>query len=109
MLAAESPHCALRIERLVHDEAIAPLDADPLVGVRLGVWRVLDPIGHGGMGSVYLAERADGQYDQRVAIKLIRGASRAAGAATRFKAETQILARLSHPNIARLLDAGVHA
>lgn len=74
-------------------------------GVRLGAYRVLQLIGRGGMGEVYLAERADGQFEQRVALKLIT--REAAAHLDRFQMERQILARLEHPGIARLLDAGV--
>jgi serine/threonine-protein kinase len=104
MLAVDVPACALSIERLVHDADPLP-EPDPLIGMRLGPWRVVAKIGHGGMGTVYLAERADGQYEQRVALKLIRGSAQHPASA-RFKAEAYILARLSHPNIARLFDAG---
>ncbi|MEO5823783.1 MAG: serine/threonine-protein kinase, partial [Vicinamibacteraceae bacterium] len=104
MLAADGPHGALGVERLVHD-ADPAVDADPFLGMRLGPWRVVDVLGHGGMGTVYLAERDDGRYAQRVALKLVRGPAQPWGA-TRFTAETSILARLSHPNIARLIDAG---
>jgi serine/threonine-protein kinase len=58
------------------------------------------------MGTVYLAERADGQYEQRVALKVIRGCAHEPGAVGRFGAEAHILARLSHPHIARMIDAG---
>lgn len=101
MLDAE----ALAIERLVPDALPREPESDPFIGVRLGPWRVLEPIGRGGMGVVYLAERADGQYEQRVALKIVRSSPRGT-TGSRFKAETRILARLSHPNIARLLDAG---
>jgi eukaryotic-like serine/threonine-protein kinase len=104
MLAVDEPDRALSIERLVHDAAPLP-EPDPFIGMRLGPWRVVARIGHGGMGTVYLAERADGQYEQRVALKLVRGSAQQPGS-TRFKAEAYILARLSHPNIARLFDAG---
>jgi serine/threonine-protein kinase len=104
MLAAESAPDALDLERLVHPDE-AP-ECDPFIGMRLGAWRVLQAIGHGGMGTVYLAERADGQYEQRVALKLIRGSAQQTGASARFRAEAHILARLSHPHIARLFDAG---
>ncbi|GAB3381602.1 serine/threonine protein kinase [Lysobacter fragariae] len=84
--------------------------ADALVrptasGARLGAWRVLREVGVGGMGSVLLAERADGQFDQQVAIKLIRGFPTEEGK-RRLRQERQILAQLDHPNIARLLDGG---
>ena len=74
-------------------------------GARLGAWRIAGLIGRGGMGEVYRAERADGQFEQQVALKLIR--RDAAGEPRRFTAERQILARLEHPGIARLLDGGV--
>lgn len=64
---------------------------------RLGPWRVVRELGRGGMGLVYLGERADGQYEQQVAIKITT---------TAVNAETRLLARLQHANIARLLDAG---
>ena len=75
---------------------------------RIGAYRILSEIGRGGMGAVYLAERADGQYQRRVAIKLVQGGP-ASGPELlrRFRMERQILAGLQHPNIAQLLDAGV--
>ena len=74
-------------------------------GDRLGAWRLLRPLAKGGMGTVYLAERADGHFEQRAAIKLIRGMPNAEMLA-HFTRERQILATLQHPNIARLLDGG---
>ena len=106
MLAADEPQHALGIERRVHDGPEVAPDPDPFIGMRLGPWRVVNLVGHGGMGSVYLAERADGQYEQRVALKVVRGAAAQPTASSRFKSETYILARLSHPNIARVIDAG---
>ncbi|MDX1395045.1 MAG: protein kinase [Gemmatimonadota bacterium] len=92
-------------------EAVAErgeLDDEPLkAGDRVGAFRVVERIGAGGMGSVYLAERADGQFEQRVAIKIVRGAGGSAAPVRRFLQERQILARLQHPNIARLLDGGL--
>lgn len=76
---------------------------------RCGAYQCIEPIGAGGMGSVFRARRADGQYDQEVAIKFLRGALRGDSYRSRFLAERQILARLNHPNIARLLDGGVTA
>ena len=70
-----------------------------------GPYRVLDSIGIGGMGEVWLAERSDGEFEQRVAIKQI--AYPTPGLLQRFRQERQILARLEHPYIARLLDGGV--
>ncbi len=76
-------------------------------GERLGAYRVLREIGRGGMGVVYLAERADGQFEQRVALKLVRNGLDSRTVLERFLHERRILARLQHPNIARLLDGGV--
>src|SRR5882724_3401510 len=78
---------------------------DDTVGLRLGAWRITRLIGRGGMGEVYEAARADGNFEQRVAIKLLQ--SEAAAQMERFQAERQILARLEHPGIARLYDGGV--
>jgi serine/threonine-protein kinase len=74
---------------------------------RLGPWRLVRLLGEGGMGEVYLAERADGQYEQRAALKVLPQALFAGEARRRFLRERQILARLQHPRIARLLDGGV--
>jgi serine/threonine-protein kinase len=73
----------------------------------IGPWRVVRLLGRGGMGSVYLVERADGQFDQKAALKLSRVGFDDESAMTRFLAERQIVARLEHPNIARLIDGGV--
>jgi tetratricopeptide (TPR) repeat protein len=74
-------------------------------GQRVGPYRVVREIGRGGMGAVYLAVRADEEFDQRVALKLV-GTGSAAEIVRRFRAERQILAHLDHPNIAKLLDGG---
>jgi serine/threonine protein kinase/tetratricopeptide (TPR) repeat protein len=76
------------------------------IGRLVGPYRVVREIGRGGMGAVYLAERADGQYQQRVALKVIKRGMDTEQVLTRFRAERQILASLDHPNIARLLDGG---
>jgi tRNA A-37 threonylcarbamoyl transferase component Bud32 len=77
------------------------------VGRRIGNYRVVRPIGRGGMARVFLAERADGQFEQDVALKLLRPGFDSDVDVERFRAERQILASLSHPNIARLYDGGV--
>ena len=81
---------------------------DPLeIPTRIGIYRVVSELGRGGMGVVFLAERDDGQFWRRVAIKVISGGARSADQKARFEAERQILASLDHPNIARLYDGGV--
>jgi eukaryotic-like serine/threonine-protein kinase len=80
-----------------------------LVGERLGPYALVRELGRGGMGAVWLAERADGEFEQRVAVKLIRPGWDAGELLARFRAERQILAGLTHPNIAHLLDGGVTA
>jgi tetratricopeptide (TPR) repeat protein len=76
-------------------------------GQRIGRYRLVEMVGRGGMGQVFLAERVDGQFEQQVALKLMRGALHAGEDLDRFRAERQILAKLEHPNIARLLDGGI--
>jgi serine/threonine protein kinase/Tfp pilus assembly protein PilF len=73
---------------------------------RIGPYRILRTLGAGGMGEVFLAERADAQFDQRVAIKVVHTGVVSRGVHSRLKMERQILAQLNHPNIARLLDGG---
>ncbi|HTK53252.1 MAG TPA: protein kinase [Gemmatimonadaceae bacterium] len=79
---------------------------DPQAGRRIGAYRIVRALGRGGMGAVYLAERDDGAFLQRVAIKLIKRGMDTDQVLLRFRAERQILASLDHPNIARLLDGG---
>ncbi|BDC49667.1 hypothetical protein F183_A19830 [Bryobacterales bacterium F-183] len=82
-------------------------DRDKLIGQRAGPYRFEEKIGEGGMGAVYRAVREDGAFRMVTAIKVIREGLDSAGISKRFRNERQILARLSHPNIARLLDGGV--
>jgi TolB-like protein/tRNA A-37 threonylcarbamoyl transferase component Bud32 len=77
-----------------------------LSGTRIGPWELVREIGRGGMGAVYLATRADNEFRKRVAVKLIRHDMESGFAVHRFRNERQILARLEHPNIARLIDGG---
>jgi serine/threonine-protein kinase len=87
-------------------EAALEADAPELKpGDRLGAWTLSAELGHGGMGRVYLAERSDGHYDQRAAIKLLLGWS-TPDALAQLARERQILASLNHPHIARLIDGG---
>ncbi|MFN7948921.1 MAG: protein kinase [Blastocatellia bacterium] len=78
-------------------------------GLRLGSYRLLREIGSGGMGAVWLAERADDEFRQLVAVKLVRPSTGSREVVRRFRHERQILASLEHPNIARLLDGGTSA
>lgn len=77
------------------------------VGRRIGPYEIIALIGHGGMGDVYHARRADAEYEKDVAIKLVPGGFHPVHVLQRFRAERQILATLDHPNIARLIDGGV--
>jgi tetratricopeptide (TPR) repeat protein len=79
------------------------------IGSRVGPYRLLDVLGRGGMGAVYRAERADGEITQQVALKLVKGGMHSPSMLVRFRKERQILAKLEHPNIGRLLDGGTTA
>lgn len=93
------------------DGAVAPETADDdavvdLAGERVGPYRIVRSLGRGGMGEVFLADRADEQFRQQVAIKLVRRGLLSRNVQSRLKLERQILATLDHPNIARLFDGG---
>ena len=77
-----------------------------LRGETVGAYRLIEPLGRGGMGEVYLGERADGRFEQRVAVKLVKRGMDSVEILRRFARERRILARLEHPGIARLLDGG---
>ena len=81
--------------------------AEDWAGIRIGVYRLLRLLGAGGMGQVFLAERVDGDFSQRVALKRIRADFHSAEARLRFLREREILARLIHPHIAQLHDGGL--
>lgn len=83
--------------------------ADLYLGKQLASYKIISEIGHGGMGAVYLANRADASFDKPVAIKLIKRGMDTTAVLKRFVTERQILARLEHPNIATLLDGGTTA
>lgn len=85
---------------IAHDDA-------NLDGKIFGSYRTIKQIGSGGMGSVYLAERIDGHFEQKVALKIVKPGMNSNEIVRRFEDERQILARLQHPNIARLLDGGI--
>ena len=87
-------------------EAVEEPAVDPLVGETVGGYRILRPIASGGMGRVYLAERAGADFVQRVALKTIRRDFRDEETVRRFRRECRVLARLEHPHIARMIDGG---
>jgi serine/threonine protein kinase/TolB-like protein/Tfp pilus assembly protein PilF len=91
-------------------EEILPSPAEKsFSGRKIGVYLLTEQIGRGGMGVVYAAERVDGEFSQKVAVKLIKRGMDTDFIVRRFRHERQILASLNHPNIARLLDGGTTA
>ena len=113
-LAARSPVLAAELTALLSGEPVADragfLASRPptgLAGLQLGPWRLERPLGQGGMGTVWLARRADGRFEGTAAVKLLNLALLSPTGQERFRREGSVLARLTHPGIARLLDAGV--
>lgn len=116
-LRAGQPALAGELERLLDAEGeldrsgfldrerAAP--APGLAGMRLGAWTIERPLGQGGMGTVWLARRSDGRFEGTAAVKLLHLALLDPAGAERFRREGMLLGRVNHPNIARLLDAGV--
>lgn len=110
------PASAARLHRLLSADTVGALKTTALqtqisriefeVGKRVGAFEIIELLGSGGMGEVYLAERADGEFDQRVAIKLLRSGQTNPMLDALFRNERQILAGLNHPNIASLIDGG---
>ena len=99
-------HKQLRAEGFLDTGALPDADTS-LAGVIIGSYTLISRIGDGGMGSVWLGRRSDGRYEGEVAIKLLNAALVGRGGEERFRREGIILARLGHPHIARLIDAGV--
>jgi serine/threonine protein kinase len=121
-LAVRSPDVAAEVRRLLQSraqpdferflsgnaaKALIAMPAVDLAGRSVGPYVIESEIGRGGMGSVWLAHRADGQYEGRVAVKFLATAWSGTDGQERFRREGRLLARLDHSNIARLLDAGV--
>ena len=100
-------HRVLAQEGFLERGPAALPSAPGLAGQTLGPYTLLSQIGQGGMGSVWLAERSDGRFERRVAVKFLNVALLGRGGEERFKREGSILGRLAHPNIAELADAGV--
>ena len=110
MLSADEDSMALGLEgRLLFEGIPGHSDPDTFLGTQVGPYRIEKLIGEGGMGAVYLARRDDDQFEQQVALKLVRPGFRSSELYRRFRIERQILARLTHPNITRLLDGGITA
>ena len=103
---AEGRTLADRVREAASDLTYPGAAAEPAAGKRLGPWELIREIGRGGMGTVYLARRADGAFRREVALKLVSSGLDSAGFLERFQRERQILASLAHPNIAGLLDGG---
>lgn len=97
---------ALGRERFLEDGPRRMAGQAARTGDQVGTYRLLQPIGYGGMGMVWLAERSDGRFNRRVAVKF-PGISLSTHGEERFRREGNLLGRLSHPHIAQLLDAGV--
>src|SRR5690349_2848975 len=89
------------------EQQLFPVADSSASGQTIGAYTLLSPIGQGGMGSVWLAERSDGRFERKVAIKFLHFSLAASGGSERFKREGRILGQLTHPNIAELIDAGV--
>jgi serine/threonine-protein kinase len=108
LLADDPEIAAIRtLDRLPPLDAGGPDRPEHRVGERLGAYELLEPLGAGGMAEVWLARRADGAFERRVALKIPRLGAVPAEMAERFARECRILATLEYPRIARLYDAGV--
>jgi eukaryotic-like serine/threonine-protein kinase len=97
-------------EGFLEETALLTIGKRSLAGYTVGAYKLVAPIGQGGMGTVWLAERSDGRFEGRAAVKLLNLSLMGAGPSRgeeRFKREGSLLARLTHPNIGRLIDAGV--
>jgi tetratricopeptide (TPR) repeat protein len=101
-------HASDRLDAVADDLASvrAADDGAAAIGQRLGDYELIRELGRGGMGTIYLARRADEEFEKEVAIKILKRGTDTEEVLRRFRAERQILAQLEHPNIARLIDAG---
>jgi len=115
-LSRQSPTIASEVSSFLAEEALADrsgfLGETPhpsLEGLEIGAYRLERPLGRGGMGTVWLARRIDGQGDTLTAVKLLSPSLVSAKGEERFRREGSVLARLAHPGIARLIEAGVSA
>jgi tetratricopeptide (TPR) repeat protein len=119
-LRGRDPEVAAELERLLVDRDLLQRDgflerapvvmqAPSLAGLEIGAYTLISPLGAGGMGSVWLAERTDGRFTRKAAVKLLNAALIGRSGEERFRHEGRLLGRLTHPNIAHLIDAGVTA
>lgn len=113
-LSEQSPDLAADLALLLSGEQLADqrgflvgMVGDKLDGLRLGAYTLVQPLGQGGMGTVWLARRTDGQFEGYAAVKLLNLGLLSPSGEARFRREGSMLARLAHPGIARLMDAGV--
>src|SRR5688572_30149151 len=104
-----SHQASVHMERFLEENAIDPLGLGELSGRVFGGYTLDRPLGQGGMGSVWLARRSDGSYEGQAAVKLLNLGALGQGGAERLRHEANALAKLSHPNITHLIDAGVTA
>jgi serine/threonine protein kinase/tetratricopeptide (TPR) repeat protein len=100
-------HERLERERFLEEPAALPPTASSLSGMVVGAYTLRTPLGQGGMGSVWLADRSDGRFTGQAAVKLLNASLIGHDGEARFRREASILARLRHANIARLIDAGL--
>src|SRR5580693_8892973 len=118
-LHSRNPDVALQLEALLYEHSVLTEEgflerrsvelpgASTLADQTVGVYRLLSQVGHGGMSSVWLAERADGRFERQVVVKFLNIALMGKVGEERFKREGRILGLLIHPHIAELIDAGV--
>jgi eukaryotic-like serine/threonine-protein kinase len=97
---------ASSLDTVVQQAAASLVGGDPLIGTRLGPYRITEEFGKGGMGTVFLAIRDDQTFEKKVAVKVVKRGMDSAGVLDRFRHERRILANLDHPYICRLFDAG---
>src|SRR5688572_1032042 len=102
-------HESVREERFLEASVVDPLGLTELAGRSFGGFTLDRPLGQGGMGSVWLAQRSDGRYEGQAAVKLLNLGALGSGGAERLRLEANALAKLSHRNITHLIDAGVSA
>ena len=102
-----SEHRAIAQNGFLEGTPLDFLQAESLAGQSVGAYKLISPIGQGGMGTVWLAERSDGRFDRKAAIKFLNVALLGRGIEERFRREGKILGHLAHPHVAELLDAGV--